>query len=148
MAVAGKPGDERRQRLGERRDAFGDEHLRDPVECRRGVRGRGEVRAREEDVNLAADGAGGRDGRRRGGSEGAVLVLGDDEDGHGQITFASVRSFWTRVATSGTSTPACRFAGSSTLKVTSRGAMSTPRSAGVMVASGFFFAFMMFGSEA
>ena len=45
-------------------------------------------------------------------------MLGDDEDGHGQITFASLRSFWTR-------TPACRFAGSSNLKVTSRGAMST-----------------------
>ena len=50
--------------------------------------------------------------------------------------------------TSATLTPAWRFGGSSTLSVLSRGAGSTPRRSGLTVSSGFFFAFMMFGSVA
>ena len=41
-----------------------------------------------------------------------------------------------------------RLGGSVTFSVFRRGATSTPRSAGSRVSSGFFFAFMMLGSEA
>ena len=43
---------------------------------------------------------------------------------------------------------ALRFGGSTTLSVAIRGATSTPSVAGFVVSSGFFFAFMMFGSVA
>ena len=66
----------------------------------------------------------------------------------GQITFASVRSFATSSATEPTFTPALRFGGSATFSVVSRGAGSTPRSAGFTFSIGFLRAFMMLGSEA
>ncbi len=61
-------------------------------------------------------------------------------------TLASVFSFSTSVFTSATFTPAERFGGSTTFSVFRRGVTSTPRSSGLSVSSGFFFAFMMFGS--
>jgi hypothetical protein len=61
---------------------------------------------------------------------------------------ASVFSFSTSVFTSGTFTPAARFGGSTTLSTFRRGVTSTPRSPGVTMSSGFFFAFMMLGSVA
>jgi hypothetical protein len=61
------------------------------------------------------------------------------------MTLASVRSLATRVATSGTLMPAERLAGSATFRVFRRGVTSTPRSSGLMVSSGFFLAYMMFG---
>ena len=44
--------------------------------------------------------------------------------------------------------PAERLGGSATFSVFRRGVGSTPRSSGYTVSSGFFFAFMMLGSEA
>jgi hypothetical protein len=44
--------------------------------------------------------------------------------------------------------PPTRFGGSLTVIVSSRGARSTPRSAGVNFSTGFFFAFMMLGNDA
>ena len=63
-----------------------------------------------------------------------------------QITLASFFSLSTSVATSGTFTPAPRLGGSTTFSVFRRGVTSTPRSSGLNVSSGFFFAFMMLGS--
>ncbi len=77
-----------------------------------------------------------------------IVVFGNDQRSHLQITFATLRSFSTSSATSATITPASRFGGSTTRSVSSRGLGSTPRSAGDIWSIGFFFAFMMFGSDA
>jgi len=55
-------------------------------------------------------------------------------------------SFATNSATSFTITPPLRLGGSSTFRVFKRGVTSTPSSSGRVTSSGFFFAFMMFGS--
>ena len=79
--------------------------------------------------------------------EGGVVVFGNEKDAH-QITLASLRSLSTSSAASATLTPAWRRGGSSTLRVTSRGAVSTPSSAGVKTSMVFFLAFMMLGRDA
>ncbi len=71
-----------------------------------------------------------------------------NENGHGQITFASVLNLLTSSATEPTFWPAFRFGGSSTRTTVSRGVGSTPRSAGFLLSIGFLRAFMMLGSEA
>ncbi len=103
------------------------------------------VVAGHEDVDFAAGLEGGGDGVEGGAADAGVVVFGDDECGHGQITLASFLSLATRVATSGTLMPALRLGGSLTLRVLMRGATSTPRSAGLSSSSGFFLAFMMLG---
>ena len=70
----------------------------------------------------------------------------DDENGHDQITFASLRSFSTSSWTLPTCLPAPRFPGSLTFRVFSRGFMSTPMDSGDTVSRVFFLAFMMLGS--
>ena len=65
-----------------------------------------------------------------------------------QMTLASPRSLATSSLTSATLPPPWRFGGSTTLSVAIRGVTSTPSVAGFVVSSGFFFAFMMFGSVA
>src|SRR5260370_6107639 len=89
----------------------------------------------------------GGDGVQHGGLDRMVVVVGDDEYGH-QITRASFFSLSTSSATEPTLTPPWRLAGSSTLSVIRRGVTSTPSSSGVIGTIGFFFAFMMLGSEA
>ena len=81
------------------------------------------------------------------GFERPVIVFGDDESSH-QITRASVLSLSTSSATEPTFRPPCRFGGSSTLRTVRRGVTSTPSVSGVVVTIGFFFALMMFGSDA
>ena len=78
----------------------------------------------------------------------AKLAIGDfrEKKNSHQSTPASFFSFETSSATSATMTPALRAAGSVVFTTVSRGATSTPKSSGVLVSSGFFFAFMMFGS--
>ncbi|MNN28612.1 hypothetical protein D3C81_1421900 [compost metagenome] len=76
----------------------------------------------------------------------AVVVLGNHKCRHSQITLASFFSLSSRVATSGTRTPGLRATGSSTRRVFRRGLGSTLSDAAVSTSSGFFFAFMMFGS--
>src|SRR5262249_4106366 len=115
---------------------------------RRGLRRRCRVAAGDEDVNVAADLLRGRDDMEGGGLQRSAVVLGDQKRRHGQITLASLRSLATSSATSATLPPPLRFGGSTTLSVAIRGWTSTPSAAGVVVSSGFFFAFMMFGSVA
>ena len=110
--------------------------------------GGGAVAAGDEDVDVATELRGGGDGVEGGGLEAGVVVFGNDENGHDQITLASFLSLLTSSATSATRMPAERLAGSATLRVVRRGATSTPRSAGLTVSSGFFLAFMMLGSVA
>ncbi len=75
---------------------------------------------------------------------GHLVALG--EGAIHQITLASFFSFATSVATSGTLMPALRLGGSLTFSVLMRELTSTPRSAGLITSSVFFFAFMMLGS--
>src|SRR6185312_9653947 len=98
-------------------------------------------------MNLAADRGRRGNGVERRSLERFVVVLGDDEESH-QITRASFLSLSTSSGTEATFLPPWRLAGSSTLRVTRRGATSTPSASGVSVSIGFFFAFMMLGSEA
>ena len=100
-----------------------------------------------QQMNLTADLAGGGDGVERGRLDRRVVVLGQQQDRH-QITFASLRSLSTSSLTLFTFTPDLRLAGSTTFRVLTRGATSTPSASGVSASIGFFFAFMMFGSEA
>src|SRR5262245_30354560 len=78
--------------------------------------------------------------------EALVIVLGDQQRRHRMP--ASFFSLATSSATEATLTPALRPGGSTVLITSKRGATSTPRSEGVFSSIGFFFAFMMLGSEA
>ena len=79
----------------------------------------------------------------------SIRLLSHHQDRrHDQITFASECSFCTSVWTSGTFTPAARCGGDSTLTTLTFGTTSTPSCCGVISAMGFFFAFMMLGSDA
>ena len=78
----------------------------------------------------------------------SVRLFRHHQDRRHQITFASACSFSTSVWTSGTLTPAARCGGDSTLTTFTLGETSTPSCCAVISAMGFFFAFMMFGSEA
>ena len=129
----------------------GQQHLGGAGDLRRRLGDRPARGARHQDVHIAARRF--RDLRCGGhrvegrGLQCPVVVFGDDENRH-QITRASSLSLSTSSATEPTLTPPCRFAGSSTFKVTSRGVTSTPSCSGVMISIGFFLAFMMLGSEA
>ena len=81
-------------------------------------------------------------------SDAGGVKIKDHQRRHDQITFASLRSFSTRLATSGTLMPALRVGGSLTLIKVKRGEISTLRSAGLSVSMVFLRAFMMFGSDA
>ena len=150
MAVIGGEADH------QRRDIFGQgmgvdrvvgrQHLGDAGHGGGGLGGGAAALAGDQDrhrTELGPRGDGVEGGRRQRG----VAVIGNDEYGH-QITFASLRNRRTSSGMPSTTTPASRFGGSSTFRVTSRGATSTPRSAGVKVSMVFFFAFMILGSEA
>ena len=64
------------------------------------------------------------------------------------MTLATLRSLLTSSLTSATRPPPFRLGGSTTFRVISRGATSTPNASGLRTYSGFFFAFMMFGNVA
>ena len=103
--------------------------------------------ARNQQVNVGADlnGCGYRIAGRR--CDLTVIYFSYNKDAH-QITFASDISLETSSCTSATLPPPSRFGGSATCITWRRGAVSTPRSAGLTSSIGFFFAFMMLGSEA
>ena len=141
----------RRDRLGQavrELRAVREQHLADTCDLRRRLRGVGRVVPDHQHVHVAT-GLGRRGHRvQRRALEGLVVVFRQYECSHGvsQMALASFFSLLTSVATSGTLMPALRDGGSETFSVFSRGVTSTPRSAGFSVSSGFFFAFMMFGS--
>ena len=147
----GELDDERRDILGEPvivGGIIGEQHLPRAGDLGGGLGNGAAILAGHQDVEFGAgDFLGGGDsveGRRL---QRCVVVFGDDEGSH-QITRASVFSLSTSSATEPTLWPPCRLAGSSTLKTTRRGVTSTPSASGVVVAIGFFFAFMILGSEA
>ncbi|MDT4857736.1 hypothetical protein FQZ97_921700 [compost metagenome] len=102
---------------------------------------------RHEDDHLATDQPGSGHGVEGGGGQCGVSVFSNNQDSH-QITFASFFSLSTSSATDLTLIPAWRAAGASTFRVFTVEAVETPRASGVTTSSGFFLAFMMFGSDA
>ena len=122
--------------------------LATPASLRGLARGGGASLPRDEHVHVAAHLRGGGDGVGGAGLQLRVVVLGNDEGGHLRSPSLRILSFATSSATSFTMTPPLRLGGSTTFRVFRRGATSTPRSAGLSVSSGFFFAFMMLGSVA
>src|SRR6266478_2931600 len=114
------------------------------------LRGLRRARTDQEALDLAAvllrELLGRRERRQRRLLQMPVRLFPDEQDRrHVQITFASSWSFFTRVATSGTFTPAARAGGASTRITFTFGATSTPRAAGAISSIGFFLAFMMLG---
>ena len=150
MAVAARERDDlRRHVLGQamlEARRFGVQHLADTGDLRGLLGGFGGVVAGNQHVDVATGFCRGGHGVEGRALDVGVVVFGNDESSHDQITLASFLSLATRVATSGTLMPALRLGGSLTLSVFSRGVTSTPRSAGLTTSSGFFFAFMMLGS--
>ena len=126
--------------------AVGMDDLGDASDLGGGLGGGSGVVTGHQHMHIATAGSGGGHGVEGGALDGRVVVFGNDECGHDQITFATFLSLSTSVATSGTLMPALRLAGSMTLRVLMRGATSTPRSSGLKVSSCFFLAFMMLGS--
>src|SRR5260221_4952543 len=148
--VADQLDDQRRHILGEKVGIGGivdGEHLGDARDLGRGVGGGAAILSGDQNMDVAAN-------RRRGGHhvercrlERGMVVFGEKENSH-QMTRASFLSLSTSSATEATLRPPWRFTGSSTLSVTRRGATVTATASGVSCSIGFFFAFMMLGSEA
>lgn len=106
------------------------------------------ILASDQHVDITTDFRSGSHGVQGGRGQHLVIVFGDYEDSHDQITFASFFSFSTSSATDLTLIPALRAAGASTLTVLLVEAVETPKASGVSTSSGFFLAFMMFGRDA
>src|SRR5260370_13474467 len=112
-------GDVFAELLGQLR-RIGQQHLRDPRNTGCRVGGTASVVANDQDMHLTAAHFGqfnrGGNGAQRRALEGTMIMLGYHKNvcecAHGQITFASLLSFATSAATSGTITPALRLGGS------------------------------------
>ncbi|MNO53324.1 hypothetical protein D3C76_437670 [compost metagenome] len=151
MAIAFRQFDD------QRRDVFrqlvgvgsvvGDQYLGHAFDLGSGFSHTTDVLASDQHGDVATDLGSGSDGIQGGTGQSAIVVISDYQDSH-QITFASFFSFSTSSATDLTITPALRAAGASTLTVLTVEAVETPRASGVTTSSGFFLAFMMFGSDA
>ena len=124
-----------------------NQHLGHPCNAGSGVDNGGAASAGYQHVHICPELLCGSHRVQRGRFEFGVAVFGNNQGSH-QITFASLRSLSTSSSTDPTLMPALRSGGGETFSVFTRGVTSTPSSAGVNVSSGFFFAFMMFGSEA
>ncbi len=125
----------------------GDQHLGNACDLGSGFGHATHVLASDQDGDVATNLLRSSDGVQGGSAQCAVVVLSDYQDSH-QITFASFFSFSTSSATDLTLIPALRAAGASTFTVFTVEAVETPRASGVTTSSGFFFAFMMLGSDA
>src|SRR5205823_2930920 len=110
-------------------------------------RGRG-MKSYDQHIDVVSNLLRGRHCMSRGALERTVVVLGEYEDRHQGMTFASLRSFAMSSATSATRPPPLRFGGSTTLSVARCGMTSTPNASGVNISRGFFLAFMMLGNVA
>ena len=139
---------QRRDIFGERmaqRRVVGDMDLAHAGDLRRSFGDAADAFAGHQQMDFAQLGGGG-DGGEGGVLDRAAFMFNPDKRLHAATPMDL--SLATSSSTSATLTPAERLAGSATETVSSRGAMSTPKSAGVFVASGLDFAFMMLGSDA
>ena len=149
--ILGEPDDERRHILGKPVFIGGivsEQHLSRSGYLGGGLGSGAAILAGHENVDLTgSDFLCGCNRVEGCGLQHPVVMFGDDQSSH-QITRASVFSLSTSSATEPTLWPPWRFAGSSTLSTTRRGAGSTPSASGVVVTIGFFLALMILGSEA
>ena len=152
MRIAGRQCDDEGGggfgQLMRQRRVIGHEHLGHTRQLGGGGGGTGHAGTRDEYMHLAAQFDGGCHGGAGRLLDAGGIEIKNYERGHGQITFASLRSLSTSVATSATLMPALRPGGSDTLTMVRRGVTSTPRSAGFRMSICFLRAFMMLGSEA
>ncbi len=152
MGVTGSVGNNQSRHVFSRlfgiAGCIGNPDLADPLHLGSLLGNGGTIGAGYQNLHLTANFGRSGQGIESGSLEMLVVVFGNNEDGHDQITLASFLSLLTSSATSATLTPALRLGGSETFRVVRRGVTSTPRSAGLKVSSGFFLAFMMFGSVA
>ncbi len=160
LAHGGGRGDDRVIILGEAHDesgeglrnrmrverVVGDEHLLHAVELRGGFGHRVAALTGHENDDIAAELRSGGDGLRGRVVQRLVVVVCNNKRGH-PITPASL-SFDTSSAADSTLIPAERCGGSDTFTTSRWFFTSTPKSPGVFSSIGFFFAFMMFGSDA
>ena len=124
------------------------QHFRDAGNFRRRLRRALRVQPGDQHMKFAAQLTGRRDRRQGRGLQRRVVMFGENKNGHAQITFASFFSLSTSSSTVFSITPARRFGGSAVFSTLKRGAISTPSEAASTTSSGFFFAFMIFGSVA
>ena len=108
-------------------------------------RGGAAVLAGDENMDLGAELARGRQCLGGGVLQGRIVMVGNQQRHH--RTPASL-SFSTNSAADSSLTPAIRPGGSAVLITSRRGATSTPKSSGVFSSTGFFLAFMILGSDA
>ncbi|MNZ84508.1 hypothetical protein D3C78_1032680 [compost metagenome] len=127
--------------------SVGHQYLADALDALRRSHGAFDINTGDQHMNLTANLLRRSDRVQRRGGKLGVGVFGNYQNSH-QITFASFFSFSTSSATDLTLIPALRAAGASTFRVLLVEAVETPSASGVTVSSGFFLAFMMFGSDA
>ncbi|MDT4795247.1 hypothetical protein FQZ97_278030 [compost metagenome] len=151
MAVAlAQLGDQRRdvfRQLMGVGGVVGYQHLGDTSDLGGGFGSGTYASACDQHVDITTDLLRSGNGVEGGGCQSGVRVFSNNQDSH-QITFASFFSLSTSSATDLTLIPAWRAAGASTFRVFTVEAVETPRASGVTTSSGFFLAFMMFGSDA
>ena len=123
-----------------------DEHFLHASELGCGLRHRRAALAGDQHMHRAADGGCGGEGLVRDAVQRLVVMFRDQQRGH-QITPASL-SLPTSSLAEPTLTPALRPPGSTVFRTVRRGLASTPSPSGVFSSIGFFFAFMMLGSDA
>src|SRR3984885_6353078 len=146
----GERHDEGRRRLGKHVLVGGrvsEQYFLDTVELGCGIGGRLAIVAGDQHVDVGADLFGGGQRFVGGVLERFVVVFGEKKNRH-QIAPASFFSLSMSSATVLTLTPALRPGGSDVLTISRCGLVSTPKSAAVLSSIGFFFAFMMLGSDA
>ncbi len=149
MAVGGREiGDERRQVFGQTVSRIvRHQHLGDVGDPGRALRRGGTVLAGDQDIDFLGHRPRRADRYPRRRRQRIVRVIGQDQRRH-QTTWAS----WRNLATSSEAlvniSPPPRTAGSVTLRISIRGAASTPSSSGVVRAIGLRRAFMMLGNDA
>src|SRR6516164_7958061 len=127
--------------------SLGNEHFFDAGEFRGGLRSWPDILPRDEHVNRLAQRFCGTQSLGGDVIEVTAFNISQNKRRHA-ITPASFLSFARSSATEPTLTPALRVEGSLVFKIFRRGEASTPKSATVFSAIGFFFAFIMLGSEA
>src|SRR5262249_35806400 len=126
---------------------IGDQHFGNTTNHGSGFSDATDVLPSDQDGDISTNLQRGRNGIERRGAQRAIGMFCNNQHSH-QITFASFFSFSTSSATDFTLMPALRAAGASTLSVFTVEAVEMLNASGERVSSGFFFAFMMFGSDA
>ena len=123
----------------------GDMDFADSGDLRRRLGNGSDSGADDQQVGFAKLLRGRNRGQRRILDLGAVVL-----DQNQSLHCATPRAFNLSISSStdATLSPAWRLGGSATFSTSSRRVMSTPSSSGVLMASGFDLAFIMFGSDA